>query len=153
MTGDTANADEERIDYSKFTLSLRRLEEQHRHLAQDIEDQPDWILEGVQESVIQRFETCFDTSWKLLRRFLVQELGLVEVPNSPKPTLNLAAENQLLGGEVEDWMEYNNARNSTSHDYDGKKAEACLQIIPRFICDAIKLHERLTGVSWRNTKP
>lgn len=145
-------AEEDQIDYSKFTLSLQRLEEQHRHLVQDTEGQPDWILEGTRESVIQRFETCFDTIWKLLRRYLLHSLGLAEVPSSPKPTLCLAGENQLLGGETEDWVEYNGARNSTSHDYDGKKAEACLLLIPRFIGDAIKLHERLTGSSWQSSK-
>lgn len=146
-------ADEDPIDYSKFTQSLKRLEEQHRHLVQDTDGQPDWILEGTRESVIQRFETCFDTSWNLLRRYLIHSLGLAEVPASPKRTLCLAGENQLLAGETEDWVEYNNARNSTSHDYDGTKAEACLLLIPRFICDAIKLHERLTGASWQSTKP
>lgn len=143
----------EHIDYSKFTQSLRRLDEQHRHLVQDTEGQPDWILEGTRESVIQRFETCFDTSWKMLRRYLFNSLGVAEVPSSPIPVFRLAGDNQVLDGETEDWVEYNKARVSTSHDYDGKKAEACLSLIPHFICDAIKLHEQLTGESWQSTKP
>ena len=143
----------EHIDYSKFTQSLRRLEEQHRHFVQDTEGQPDWIVEGTRESVIQRFETCFDTSWKMLRRYLLNNLGLVDVPSSPIPVLRLGGSNRLLGGETVDWIEYNKARISTSHDYDGKKAEACISLLPRFIGDAIRLHEQLTGIPWQTTKP
>ena len=30
------------LDYSKFTQSLQRLQEQHEHLLRDIEGLPDW---------------------------------------------------------------------------------------------------------------
>ena len=42
------------IDYAKFELSLVRLEEQYEHLRRDIDGLPDWIVEGVKESVTQK---------------------------------------------------------------------------------------------------
>ena len=45
--------------------------------------------EGMAESVIQRFETCYDSLWKILRRHLVEALGIAEAPNSPQAHLSV----------------------------------------------------------------
>ncbi|MCY3850823.1 MAG: HI0074 family nucleotidyltransferase substrate-binding subunit [Acidimicrobiaceae bacterium] len=141
------------IDYSKFTQSLLRLEEQHHHLAHDTDELPEWVVDSIKESVIQRFETCYDSCWKLVRRYLIQNIRLPDVPNGPNPVLRLAAENFLLGGELSDWMTYSKARNDTSHDYSKEKADACLAIVDAFIPAAVKLHENLTGQSWTSAQP
>ena len=137
------------IDYSKFRSSLKRLEEQHdNHLTLDAEE-PELIREGIAESVIQRFETCYDCLWKVLKRYLMEELGVAEPPNSPKPVFRLANENGLLPSPVEQWLKYADARTDTSHDYDGEKAKACLSLVPGFINGAIRLYGRLSGEAWR----
>ena len=139
----------ESMDYDKFIGSLQRLQEQHHHLSRDSADLSEWIIDAAKESVIQRFEVCFDTSWKTLRRHLTVVMGLASLPNSPVPVLRIASENHLLGREIEDWIAYNEARIDTSHDYNCEKAEACLEIVPRFIQDAVLLYERMTGESWQ----
>ncbi|MCY4313422.1 MAG: hypothetical protein OXD44_06975 [Gammaproteobacteria bacterium] len=48
------------IDYSKFQLSLKPLEEQHENYRNLDSDLPSLIIEGISESVIQRFKTCYD---------------------------------------------------------------------------------------------
>ena len=50
---------------------------------------PELIREAIAESVIQRFETCYDCLWKVLKRYLIEKLGLAEVPNSPNPIFRL----------------------------------------------------------------
>lgn len=147
MTESTAG-----MDYSKFTGSLQRLQQQHHHLSSDSAHLPEWIIDALKESVIQRFEVCFDTSWKTLRRHLIEVVGLASVPNGPKPALRVASENHLLGRELEDWFAYNQARIDTSHDYNCEKADACLEVVPRFIQDAILLHQRMTGQQWATAK-
>ena len=137
------------IDYSKFRSSLKRLEEQHdNHLTLD-DAEPQLIRDGIAESVIQRFETCYDRMWKVLKRYLTEELGIADPPNSPKPVFRLANENQLLASQVERWLRYADARTDTSHDYDGEKAKACLDLVPDFIDDGIRLYRRLSGEAWR----
>ena len=137
------------IDYSKFRSSLKRLEEQHlNHLALDAAE-PELIREGIAESVIQRFETCYDCLWKVLKRYLTEELGIADAPNSPKPIFRLANENRLLPSPVEQWFKYADARTDTSHDYDGEKAKACLGLVPDFTGDAMRLHGTLSGEAWR----
>ena len=75
-------------------------------------------------------------------------MGVGEVPNGPRPVLRLAAENNLLGDKLVDWLAYAQARIDTSHDYSAEKAEECLAIIGGFIQDTINLHEALTGLKW-----
>ena len=64
------------IDYGKFRLSLKRLEEQHDNYREQDPALPDLIREAIAESVVQRFETCYDCLWKVLKRYLIEETGL-----------------------------------------------------------------------------
>ncbi len=84
------------IDYGDLKLSLKNLETQHEHLLHLSPDYPSFVHEGMAKSVIQRFETCYDTLWKVLRRHLVEEFGIAEIPNSPRPIFRIADENVLL---------------------------------------------------------
>lgn len=136
------------IDYEKFQMSLKRLEEQHENYRALDTSLPVWMQEGIAESVIQRFETCYDCLWKVLKRYLIEELGIVDAPNSPKPIFRLAYENDLFAVTLKQWFGYADARINTSHDYDGEKADACIAIIPDFIDDAIGLFQTMSGSAW-----
>ena len=97
------------IDYENFRRSLKNLELQHdNHQTLDMTcpQLTQLIREGIAESVIQRFETCYDTMWQVTKRYLTEELGIPEVPNSPRPIFRLACENNLLPSPIERWMEY-----------------------------------------------
>ena len=80
------------IDYSNFRSSLKRLEEQHDNHQTLAAAEPQLTREGIAESVIQRFETCYDCLWKVLKRYLMEGLGIAEPPYSPKPVFRLANE-------------------------------------------------------------
>ena len=136
------------IDYSKFRLSLKRLEEQYENSRHHDPSMTAITREAIDESVIQRFETCFDSLRKVLRVYLQEELGLPKPPASPKPLFRVAHQNNLLQGRVEDWLEYTDRRNDTAHDYSIEKAEACLATAPDFIADAIGLYQTITGETW-----
>ncbi len=136
------------IDYTKFERSLKRLEEQYenyRHLDPSL---PRLMHEAVPESVIRRFETCFDSLWKVLKRYMAEELGIPDLPNSPRPLLRTANENNLLTGPVEDWLDYSRHRVETSHDYSIEKAARCLEVIPGFVRGAAALYQTMTGRRW-----
>ncbi len=136
------------IDYSNIQLSLKRLEEQHENYRNLDTELPELICDGVKESVIQRFETCYDCLWKVLKRYLIEVLGIADPPNSPKPVLRLANENNMTPLSLERWLQYSEARISTAHDYDGEKATACVELMPDFINDAIDLYQRMTTEIW-----
>ncbi len=136
------------IDYSKYRSSLTRLEQQNENYGHANPALSDLDREGIAESVIQRFETCYDCLWKVLKRYLTEELGVAETPNSPKPIFRLAYENDLFASPLDQWLQYADARIDTSHDYDGEKAKACLGLVPDFIDDAIGLYQTMTGTTW-----
>ena len=83
--------------------------------------------------------------WKVLKRYLTEELGIPDVPNSPKPILKLADENNLFVTLLDQWLAYADARIDTTHDYSGEKAEKALGIVGNFIDDAIGI---MSGETW-----
>jgi nucleotidyltransferase substrate binding protein (TIGR01987 family) len=102
--------------------------------------------EAVNESTIQRFEYCFEISWKTVKHYLGDELLLAEVANSPKGVFRLAGDNFLL--DAEKWFFYGNLRIGTSHDYSEVKLDEVINNIDEFITDAILLYEKLAGEIW-----
>lgn len=136
------------IEYDKLQKALKHLELQYENYKSINDSQPELIQEAIAESVIQRFETCWDCLWKVLKRYLELELGLPEVPNSPKPILRMASENNLFVSSIEQWIAYADARIDTSHDYSGEKAQDALALMGDFVDDAIGLYQTLSGESW-----
>ena len=117
------------IQYDKFTSSLKHLELQYNNYQQLPNDLEEIMKEAVAESVIKRFETCYDCMWKVLKRYLTEELGLPEIPNSPKPILRIANENSVLPSDITLWLSYADARIGISHDYSGTKALDALNLM------------------------
>jgi nucleotidyltransferase substrate binding protein (TIGR01987 family) len=136
------------IDYSKFQSSLKHLQLQVENLGSLDPATPDLIREAVQESVIQRFEVCFDCLHKVLARYLTEELGVADVLPQPKPIFRLAVSANLFRSSIGQWFEYTDARNQTSHDYSGEKAMSSLELMPAFLDDAIGLYQTMTGKTW-----
>lgn len=138
------------IDQEKLEKALKHLVLQYANY-QHARDRPELTeidREAIAESVIQRFETAYDTLWKDLKRHLIDALGLPDVPSSPKPILKLAGENDLLSSPVATWLSYADARTATAHDYSGEKAAETLLIVEPFIRDAIALYQTITGKIW-----
>jgi hypothetical protein len=127
-----------RIDTTKFEKSLAHLEEQfENYKSLPVRGNlPKLDTEAIGESVIQRFEICYDCLWKTLKRYMAEKLGLPDLPNSPKPLFRIAAENGLLSLPPDKWLLYADARVGTSHDYSLDKADETLAIAGDFIADA-----------------
>ncbi len=136
------------INYDRFRLSLARLQEQHANYCDLDTSLPKVMQEAVAESVVRRFERCYDCMGNVLKRYLVEALGIPNAPNSPKPILRCAFENDLLGSPVERWLDYAERRVGTSHDCSVSKAEGCLEVVGGFIADAVALYETIAGERW-----
>ena len=137
------------VEYGNFRMHLKRLEEQYENYRELDAALPPLLREAVAESVIQRFETCYDCLWKVLKRYLVEELGVADSPNSPKPVFRLAYENDLIPAPVEGWLGYADRRVDTAHACSGEKARAALEIVGGFIGDATALYRTMSGRSWK----
>ncbi|GHU54916.1 nucleotidyltransferase [Spirochaetia bacterium] len=137
------------IDYDKFEKSLKHLELQYQNYISldNRAELSELDMEAVAESVIQRFEICYDCLWKVLKRYLGEDLGIPELPNSPKPLFRIAFENQLFP-MVDPWLLYADARVNTSHDYSEDKAHETLELAGSFLNDAAALYQKMTGKLW-----
>ena len=137
------------IDYGKFEKSLKHLEAQ-LHNYRDALKRPELKgidREAIAESVIQRFEICYDCLWKVLKRYLNETLGIPELPNSPKPLFRIAFENQLFPA-IEQWLFYADARVDTAHDYSEEKALSTIDSASVFATDSAALYRKMTGMPW-----
>lgn len=135
-------------EYRNLQKSLKNLETQNENRKNLPPEQPQYVREALDESVIQRFEVCYDTLLKSLRRYLIDEVRLPSFPPSPRPIFRLAGENEVLDSPVERWMEYVNLRVGTTHDYGSAKGAAVLERVDDFISDAIGLYQAMTGEEW-----
>lgn len=138
------------IDYSKFQKALKHLELQYENYkgADQRSDLTKLDKEAIAESVIQRFETTYDVLWKVLKRYLNEELGIPDLPNSPWPIFQIAAENNLIRSGLKQWKQYAGARIGTAHDYSGAKAAHALDLINDFISDSIQLFTLMSNKKW-----
>lgn len=70
----------------------------------------------VRDAAIQRFEYCFEATWKLLKEYLNKKEGII--CNSPKSCFREAYSIQILDKEETiNALEMTDDRNSTSHAY------------------------------------
>lgn len=142
------------VDYSKLHQAIFHLKRQYENLVESSlrPGLTELDQEALRDSVIKRFDIAIEMSWKLLRKHLIEEVGLDELPNGPKPLLRIADQNGLLGDGVERWIGYVNARNASTHDYSLEKAEETLRAVAEFIPDAIAMYERISGERWGSEK-
>lgn len=99
--------------------------------------------EFIRDSVIQRFEYTYELAWKMLRRFLVADVGSETLaPLTRKDLFRLAADKKIITDPIP-WFEYHQARNTTSHTYDEVVAEQVYQSAKNFFYDAQLLYKEL----------
>ncbi|MDE0314512.1 MAG: nucleotidyltransferase substrate binding protein [Candidatus Poribacteria bacterium] len=111
--------------------------------ASRIDDSDEDLQEAVRAGVIQHFEVAYELSWKMLKRWLKENIGAASVDGVTQRNLfRLGAENRLIA-DVERWMEYHNARNSTSHTYDEDAALNVFTEATEFVHDVKHLLKML----------
>jgi len=135
-------------NYKKFKDSLARLEERYNEYLKEKDSLPKHLVESMKESCIQRFEICFDTSWKHLKKYMEEEHGIVDIANSPNAIFKQAFASKIIE-DAELWIEFNKKRGDTTHDYSGNKADEAFIVIGDFIKEAIDLYETMTGEEWK----
>ena len=88
---------------------------------------------------IQRFEYCFELSWKFLKRTL--SFRGIEV-NSPRETFRTAAKEKLIE-DPKIWFDFIRLRNITVHTYNEGVANEIFAQLPNFLIEMTKLKTTL----------
>jgi nucleotidyltransferase substrate binding protein (TIGR01987 family) len=102
----------------------------------------------LRDSVIQRFEYSYELAWKAIRKQLIDELGSSEVDGLSRRDLFRKALAQRLISDFELWIEFHEARNSTSHNYDETNSERVYSVALSFATQAKVLIRLLEGRGW-----
>jgi len=122
------------LDLSSMKQALGSLE---RGIARAVASPGD---EELRDAVIQRFEYCYELSWKMMKRHLsgaVPDPGAVDQWSFTE-LMREGARRGLIDA-VEPWIEYRYQRNLTSHTYDEEKAKGVYESARRFFGDATAL--------------
>ncbi len=126
------------LDLSAFAKAVEGLD---RAVTRSIASPED--LE-VRDAVIQRFEYTYELAWKLLKPRIEADHPSPETVDrmSFKALLREGAERGLVR-DVERWMVYREARNTTSHTYNEEAASNVHQVAVEFLEEARSLMSEL----------
>jgi len=99
--------------------------------------------EVIKAGVIQKFEFTYELCCKFIKRWLEMNISpMIADGVTRRELFRLAAETQLII-DVEQWMRYHEARNLTSHLYQGSIVERVFAVTPAFAEDAANLLREL----------
>lgn len=134
---------------SDITLLSERFAERRNDFVQCVNrlqealDQP--INDFIRDSVIKRYETTWETGWKMLKLWLSYQ-GIMT--SSPRDVWKEAFALGVLGAHADVWAMAQRMRNLTVHTYDEAIAEEVHQFIRN---DAINLFQDIKdkAVTWQ----
>ncbi|MDR0887122.1 MAG: nucleotidyltransferase substrate binding protein [Candidatus Nomurabacteria bacterium] len=121
------------LDLSSFAKATSSLSEILERYAREQNDA------AVRDAVVQRFEYTYELAYKIIKRYLET--------TDPNPSsidllsfqdlVRLANERGIIKGSVDDWLNFRNQRNITSHTYDEIKAYSVVKVAPDFLNEAL----------------
>lgn len=89
--------------------------------------------ELLRSGLIQTFETTYELCWKYMKRWLETNFSPDEVNGVNRRELfRICAENLLID-DVNQWMEFHQARNRASHTYNETVAEEVFAVARQFL--------------------
>jgi len=91
----------------------------------------EYEFETVRSSVIQHFEIVYELCWKTMQRFIKLEEDESVRIFTRKDIFRLSAQKGLIHN-FDNWINYHEARNKTTHLYDEKIANDVYEIIKIF---------------------
>ncbi len=134
-------------DYEKLEKSLERLREQYENFGLDKKGRSRIDKEAIKESVIKRFDICFDTLIKHLRKFMEEQLGMSEIRDHAIEIFRKARQSGIIDSEMQEQLNnYRKIRNNSAHSYSEEEAQKTLDIIDDFIEDVSEIYQ--TMVNW-----
>lgn len=99
----------------------------------------------IKDSCIKRFEYTYETSKKIMNKFLKKEYDKTEKELSIN---NIFREMYAIGliKNFENWVDYREKRNLTSQEYCVEKIDTIIDIVPAFIDDTEYLIKHIESV-------
>ncbi|HEV2917356.1 MAG TPA: HI0074 family nucleotidyltransferase substrate-binding subunit [Candidatus Babeliales bacterium] len=110
---------------------------------QDIDEEDEVI--AYRDALIQRFEFCYDLTWKFLKVLLKVHYSIDVV--SPRKVIQECYSNEILtDNETSLLLEMIDMRNETSHVYDESKADAVSKRIVHKYQELVNISKKIEQV-------
>ena len=130
------------LDLSNLKNSIQTLSECYY----DYTKQSDEKLKNyIKDSCIKRFEYTYETSKKIMNKFLKKEYDKKEKELAINNIFREMYSLDLIEN-FENWVDYRKKRNCTSNEYNDDNTYLIIDIIPQFIKDVEYLINSLDGV-------
>ena len=136
----------------KFEATLKQFEKALKSFKEVLKLQKSDV---VRDAAIKRFELTLDLSWKMLKVFLEDKMGLL--CTSPKEFFREAYRQGIFKYD-EAWLTFVDLKNETVHTYNEKTAERIFSQVPdaanhfEFLVDSIKKRLKKQVVSHKRKK-
>jgi nucleotidyltransferase substrate binding protein (TIGR01987 family) len=131
-------------NYAPLEKAIASLEEALNFFFKQEEDTVAYRV--ARAGAIQNFEFTYELCWKFLHRKLEQDLGKLTVAGISRKELYRIAVKHLLLENSTSWFEFHEARNLTSHTYNGETADEVCLSLQSFLNSAKKLYLKLNEV-------
>lgn len=130
------------LNLSVLKNSLATLKECYSDLSAQTDEK---LKTYIKDSCIQRFEYTYECAKKIMNKFLKKEY---DKQDSELSINNIFREMNGLGfiQNFDNWVEYRQKRNLTSHEYNIELTYPIIDIIPKFINDVEFLIHKLETV-------
>ena len=120
-----------KLDLTNIKNAISTLEEAINYYNTDVEPP---IKNMYADSCIQRFEYTYELSWKIMKKYLKLFFNKTEQELTIKNIFRYMQGYGLIKDWTK-WVEYNDARNNTSHEYNLNKAQFVLTVLQSFLED------------------
>ena len=132
------------LDLTSLAKAIDALDRSLAATADGLSAIPPNLRDTVRAGIIQHFEVAYELCWKFLQRWLRENASPDEAdfPRTRKDLFRHAARAALLDDPTP-WFGFGDARNLTSHTYDGETALDVCEAARRFLPQAKALLARL----------
>ncbi len=124
------------VSLNELAKAIHSLEEALALYRDQTIAQSDIVRKAFRDACIQRFEYCIELAWKTSMKVL----GSTTL--AAKPAIREMARNNLIPNP-DQWMEFIEARNESSHSYDEEIAAKVFKSIEAFHPESVRLLEAL----------
>ena len=132
-----------KLGLEQLNKALKTLEDSFRVMQELVKiGNPEFIL-AAEDSTIQRFEYCYETFWKFLKRYLELVHHVDDVHSSRKVFYASVKAEICTPDEGDVFLDMVDDRNETSHAYSVEASRLILSDIPRYYAAMIVVVRRI----------
>ena len=120
------------LNFETLEKSIKALEKSINVYYSYKEDENKDLIDTISAGIIQNFEIAYENSWKLIAKWLDENISADTSHKTTKKGLFRLAGEYFLINDVNMWIEFYNARDNILHIYSGTLFHEVLEYTLKF---------------------